>query len=86
MADRLARIVEALSERPQSVTFADLAKMCEHYFGPTRHKGTSHRIFKTGLREMPLVNIQAAGKMAKAYQCRQVARAIALASEKGRSH
>lgn len=77
MADRIARIVAALSERPQSVTFAELAKVCEHYFGPARQRGTSHRIYKTGLAEMPLVNIQAAGKMAKPYQCRQVAAAIA---------
>jgi hypothetical protein len=29
------------------------------------------------LAEIPLVNIQPAGKMAKPYQCRQVAAAIA---------
>jgi hypothetical protein len=81
VADRIARIVAALSERPQSVTFAELAKVCEHYFGAARQKGTSHRIFKTGLAEMPLVNIQAAGKMAKPYQCRQVAAAIARKME-----
>ncbi|HEY8021281.1 MAG TPA: toxin HicA [Thermoanaerobaculia bacterium] len=70
--------MKALSVRPQAVTFSELAKVCEHYFGQARQKGTSHMIFKTGLAEMPLVNIQAAGKMAKPYQCRQVATAIAL--------
>ncbi len=60
------------------MTFAELATVCEHYFGTARHKASSHRIFRTGLDEMPLVNIQAAGKMAKPYQCRQVAKAIAL--------
>jgi hypothetical protein len=78
VADRIAKIVKVLAERPQSVTFAELATVCEHYFGQARQKATSHMIFKTGLPEMPLVNIQAAGKMAKPYQCRQVAAAVAL--------
>jgi hypothetical protein len=34
-------------------------------------------IFETGLREMPLVNIQAAGTMARPHHCRQVATAVA---------
>ena len=85
VADRIARILEELAERPQSVTFVELAKVCEHYFGEARQKGTSHMIFKTGLAEMPLVNIQAAGKMAKPYQCRQVAAAIALKTGKKES-
>jgi hypothetical protein len=32
---------------------------------------------------MPLVNIQATGKMAKPYQCRQVVAAVALKTKKG---
>jgi hypothetical protein len=81
VADRIARIVEALADRPHSITFAELTRVCRHYFGQARQKGTSHMVFKTGLPEMPLVNIQAAGKMAKPYQCRQVAAAIALKTQ-----
>jgi hypothetical protein len=40
-------IVACMRENPKGVRVADLCKVCEHYFGPPRQKGTSHRIYRT---------------------------------------
>ena len=50
--------------------------MCDFYFGEARQKGSSHRIYQTHWQGDPRVNIQNAGGMAKAYQVRQVLKAI----------
>lgn len=66
-----------LKSSPQNVRFDDLVKICEHYFGEARQKGTSHVVFKTPWPGDPRVNIQK-GKNGKAkpYQIRQVILAI----------
>lgn len=85
MPRNLQELVERLDSEPGSIHFSELRRVCEHYFGGSRNRGSSHLIFKTGLRQPALVNIQPQGKMAKAYQCRQVAAAIrALEQEKKR--
>jgi hypothetical protein len=61
---------------PANVRFSDLCKVCDFYFGEPRQKGTSHRIYKTPWLGDPRVNIQNAKGKAKAYQVRQVLRAI----------
>ena len=71
-----AVILEALRTNPQGVRFADLAKVCEAYFGTPRQKSTSHRVYRTPWPGDPRVNIQNAKGMAKPYQVRQVIRAI----------
>jgi hypothetical protein len=43
---------------PRSVRYADLYKVCEHYFGPARSSGSSHAVFKTPWAGDPRVNIQ----------------------------
>lgn len=68
-------LLPRLEGAPASVTFAELRRFCVAVFGEGRQSDGSHLIFRTGLRELPIVNIQPRGKMAKAYQCRQVARA-----------
>ncbi len=73
--DRRLDFLRRLEGAPASVTFAELQRFCVALFGEGRQGGGSHLIFRTGLQEMPLVNIQPRGKMAKPYQCRQVARA-----------
>jgi hypothetical protein len=50
--------------------------VCDHYFGQPRQKGSSHRVYKTPWQGDPRVNIQNAKGKAKAYQVRQVLRAI----------
>ena len=54
----------------------DLCRVCDHYFGAARQCGTSHRIYRTPWRGDPRVNIQNDKGMAKAYQVRQVLKAI----------
>jgi hypothetical protein len=61
---------------PVNVRFSDLCKVCDFYFGEPRQKGTSHRIYKTPWLGDPRVNIQNSKGKAKAYQVRQVLRAI----------
>ncbi len=84
-----AELLPRLELAPASVTLAELRRFCVVVFGrggrggEGRRSGGSHLIFRTGLRELPIVNIQPRGKMAKSYQCRQVARAArALVSRK----
>ena len=69
--DFLAR----LETHPQAIQFEDLRKLCEHYFGRPRRKG-SHLVFATGLPDPPIVNIQPRGSMAKEYQCKQALKAV----------
>ena len=67
------RIVAAMRQTPNNVRFADLAKVCEHYFGEARQRGTSHCVYKTPWPGDPRVNIQEdKGGKAKAYQVKQV--------------
>ena len=71
-----AEILKAIRNNPQGVRFADLAKVCDAYFGPPRQKSTSHRVYRTPWLGDPRVNIQNAKGMAKPYQVRQVVKAI----------
>jgi hypothetical protein len=65
-----------MRESPSGVRFADLCKICDHYFGPARQSGGSHRVYKTPWAGDPRVNIQNDKGRAKAYQVRQVLKAI----------
>ena len=60
----------------QNVAYNDLYRVCEHYFGKPRHAGTSHAVFKMPWAGDPRVNIQDDKGKAKAYQVRQVLKAI----------
>ncbi len=71
-----ALLLKALRNNPKGVRFADLAKVCDAYFGEPRQKGTSHRIYRTPWPNDPRVNIQNVKGMAKPYQVRQVLKAI----------
>jgi hypothetical protein len=68
-------IVEMLSN-PSVVRFADLCKVCEHFFGQARQTSGSHRVYKTPWSGDPSVNIQNDKGKAKAYQVKQVLKAI----------
>ncbi len=69
-------ILFIMRRNPKGVTFSDLCKICDHYFGEARQIGSSHRIYKTPWPGDPRVNIQDDKGMAKAYQVRQVIKAI----------
>ena len=61
---------------PQGIRFADLCRVCDFFFGSARQKSGSHRVYKTPWQGDPRVNIQNDKGRAKAYQVRQVLRAI----------
>ena len=84
----VASIDEAMlrmKQNPKGIRFNDLSKVCEHYFGKHRSRGTSHRVYRTPWQGDPRVNIQNAKGKAKAYQVRQVLWAIErLENENGK--
>ena len=69
-------ILKQFKRNPANVRFTDLCKICEHYFGKARQSGSSHRIYKTPWQGDPRVNIQNSKGKAKAYQVKQVLKAI----------
>ncbi|MCY3829470.1 MAG: toxin HicA [Rhodospirillaceae bacterium] len=71
-----AAVLRTLRNNPKGVRFADLARICDRYFGPPRQKGTSHRVYRTPWPGDPRVNIQNDKGKAKPYQVRQVIKAI----------
>jgi hypothetical protein len=73
---KVDEIVAKMRQNPKGIRYRDLCKVCDSYFGEARQTGSSHRIYKTPWPGDPRVNIQNAGGMAKAYQVRQVLRAI----------
>ncbi len=69
---QIKKLVAQIRNNPLDVRFDDLAKVCDHYFGEPRQKGTSHRVYKTPWPGDPRVNIQNKKGMAKPYQVKQV--------------
>lgn len=61
---------------PTAVRFADLERVCRHYFGEPRQQGSSHQVYRMPWAGDPRVNIQDDHGKAKAYQVRQVLAAI----------
>lgn len=75
----MSKIVDSLADmrrNPKGVRFADLSRVCDHYFGAPRQSGSSHRVYRTPWPGDPRVNIQEDKGMAKPYQVRQVIKAI----------
>ena len=73
---RVDDIVAQMRSNAKGIRFADACRVCDHYFGQPRQRGTSHRIYRTPWQGDPRVNIQGAKGKAKAYQVKQVLRAI----------
>lgn len=69
-------IVANMQRNPKGIRFTDLCKVCDHYFGEARQKGSSHHVYRTPWQGDPRVNIQNHKGKAKAYQVRQVLKAI----------
>jgi hypothetical protein len=72
----LTDILEKMRSNPAGLRFADLCKVCDHYFGQARQSSGSHRVYKTPWAGDPRVNIQNFKGLAKGYQVRQVLKAI----------
>ena len=76
MADDVAALLQKMRNNPKGIRFAELKKVCEHYFGDGRQSGGSHLIFSMPWPNDPRVNIQDDKGAAKPYQVRQVIRAV----------
>ncbi len=68
--DSVKTIPARTNRNPKNVRFKDLGKVCDHYFGLPRQKGSSHRIYRTPWPGDPRINIQSYKGKAKAYQVR----------------
>ena len=69
--------IQELRRNPKDIRFADLAKICDRFFGPPRRQGSSHSVYRTPWPGDPRVNIQRGSNgMAKDYQVRQVIKAL----------
>jgi len=73
---KIESLLAKMRRNPKGTSFQDLCNVCDFYFGEARQSGSSHRIYKTPWQGDPRVNIQNNNGMAKAYQVRQVLKAI----------
>jgi hypothetical protein len=69
-------LIARMRENSGGVRYADLCKVCDHFFGQARQTSGSHRIYKTPWIGDPRVNVQNSKGFAKAYQVKQVLKAI----------
>jgi hypothetical protein len=72
----LTDILEKMRDNPKGMRFADVCRICDHYFGQARQASGSHRVYKTPWIGDPRVNIQNHKGYAKAYQVKQILKAI----------
>ena len=72
----LTDILEKMRNNPAGVRFAEVCRICDHYFGQARQASGSHRVYKTPWIGDPRVNIQNYKGYAKAYQVKQIIKAI----------
>jgi hypothetical protein len=72
----IVKLVQRMRSNPKGVRFEDLARVCDHFFGEPRQRGTSHRVYRMPWPGDPRVNIQNDRGEAKPYQVKQVLAAI----------
>ena len=72
----IAEKFKRFKNNPKDVKFSELCKVCDFYFGDARQSGSSHKVYKTPWRGDSRVNIQNSKGKAKAYQVKQVLKAI----------
>ncbi len=73
--DSVDRIIREMARNPNNVRFTDIRKVCEYYFGQGR-QSSSHIMYKTPWVGDPRINIQDDKGKAKAYQVKQLLKAI----------
>jgi hypothetical protein len=73
--DSIENVVKQLEKNPNNISFTDLCNICESCFGKPRTTG-SHHIYKTPWQGDPRINVQNDKGKAKAYQVRQVIKAL----------
>ncbi len=69
-------LIAEMRHNPKGIRFQDLCKVCDSLFGEARQKSSSHRIYKTPWQGDPRENIQNDKGKGKAYQVKQVLKAI----------
>ena len=75
--ETIPAVIQELRRNPRGTRFSYLVRVCDHYFGPPRRRGTSHSVYRTPWPGDPRVNIQEGRNgMAKDYQVRQVIKAL----------
>jgi len=72
----IAKVVEQMRSSPASIGFADLLRVCIHYFGAPRHNDGSHAVFKMPWAGDPRINLQNDKGKGKPYQVKQALEAI----------
>ena len=86
MAKNVEKLLEQMRQSTKNVRFDDLCKVCETFFGEPRQSGSSHRVYKTPWIGDPRVNIQNDHGKAKAYQVKQVLKAIDRLESEEKNH
>lgn len=74
-------LLSLMRNRPASMRFSDLERVCRHYFGEPRQAGGSHQVYKMPWPGDPRVNIRNDRGKAKPYQVKQVLAAITRLEE-----
>jgi hypothetical protein len=69
-------LIEKMRQNPKGIRFQELCKVCDSIFGEARQKSSSHRIYKLPWQGDPRVNIQNDKGMVKAFQVREVLKAV----------
>ena len=72
----ILEIIAELEQNPANIKFSRLTRICDHFFGSARQRGTSHRVYKMLWKGDPRINIQKKGDKAKAYQVKQVIKVL----------
>ncbi len=72
----IAEKLKQFKNNPKDAKFSELCKVCDFYFGNVRQSGSTHKVYKTPWRGDPRINIQNSKGKAKAYQVKQVLKAI----------
>ncbi len=73
---KLEDVLVHMRQNPRDIRFTDLCKVCDHFLGEPRQRGSSHRVYKTPWQGDARINIQNDKGKAKAYQVKQVLLAI----------
>ncbi len=73
---QILKLIAQMNAEPANVRFADLQKVCIHFFGHPRYTSGSHVVFKMPWLGDPRINIQNFQGKAKPYQVRQALNAI----------
>jgi hypothetical protein len=73
---KIADLIMKMRRNPRGIRYLELCKICDFYFGDPRQSSSSHRVYQTPWKGDPRINIQNDKGKAKAYQVRQVIKAI----------